>query len=114
MIPARPRARRRFARNAGRGLIWAAGLLAAAIAVNAIGIRMVGNLDNWQRWMSDHAGYFFAWRLALYAGTAYGWWRLHRRLHQHEPDSAAHQRLVRVTIAAGLALVALEASLLWR
>ncbi len=113
MILERLRPRRWLTRNTGRRLIWAAALLAAAITVNVIGIRMVGNLDNWQRWMADHAGYFFAWRLLLYAGTAYGWWRMHRRLRQREPDGAAHRRLVRVEIAAGLALVALEASLLW-
>ncbi len=101
-----------FNRRAGLVLLWTVLLLVAAIAVNVVGIRIAGGIDGWQRWMDAHAGVFLAWRLLLYGVTVWGWLWMRRRLRAREPDGVAGQRLLRVEIAAVVAVVALEASLL--
>jgi len=99
-----------FNRYVGIGLLWM--LLAAGIAVvmNVVGIHVVGAIDGWERWLRDHSAHFLVWRLVLYAGTAYGWWRMRTRLRQREPEPETHQRLLRVEIAAVTTVVLLEAS----
>lgn len=101
-----------FNRRVGLTLLWTALLLVAAVAVNMLGIRMAGGIDDWQRWMDAHAGVFLAWRMLLYGATAWGWLWMRRRLLAREPDDVAGQRLLRVEIAAIVAVLALEASLL--
>jgi hypothetical protein len=99
-----------FNRRVGLTLLWMLGLLAVAIAASVVGIRLAGSLEGWQRWMIDHAGLFFVWRLLLYAGTVWGWLWMRRRLRAREPKGGSHQRLLRVEIAAVLTVIALEAS----
>ncbi|HAY08379.1 MAG TPA: hypothetical protein DCY18_00330 [Thauera sp.] len=101
-----------FNRRAGLVLLWTVLLLVAAVAVNVVGIRIAGGIEGWQRWMDAHAGVFLAWRLLLYGVTVWGWLWMRRRLLAREPDRIAGQRLLRVEIAAVVAVVALEASLL--
>ena len=101
-----------FNRRVGLALLWTALLLIAAVAINAAGIRMAGSINGWQRWMDAHAGVFLVWRLLLYGVTVWGWLWMRRRLRVREPDGVAGQRLLRVEIAAVVAVVALEASLL--
>jgi hypothetical protein len=71
---------------------------------------MAGGIDGWRQWMDAHAGWFLVWRLLLYAVTVYGWLWMRRRLHAREPEGGARQRLLRVEVAAVLAVVALEVS----
>lgn len=99
-----------FNRRVGLALLWVLGLLVAAITANVVGIRLAGSIEGWQHWMNEHAGVFLAWRLLLYAGTAWGWLWMRRRLHAREPEGSARQRLLRVEVAAVLAVIALEAS----
>lgn len=99
-------------RRVGRSLLWVALLIAVAIIFNLIGIRMLGSIKGWEHWMGEHAIYFLIWRLLLYAGTAYGWWWMRKRLRAREPEAASNHRLMRVEIAAVLAFIALEGSLL--
>lgn len=106
------RLHRLFNRRVGRTLLWMVLLLIAAIAVNVVGIQMAGSLGGWQQWMDTHAGAFLAWRLLLYAATVWGWRWMRQRLREREPDGEAVQRLVRVEIAAIVAVIALETSLL--
>ena len=101
-----------FNRRVGLGLTWAVLLLAASAVVNVVGIRLLGSIEAWARWMDDHAGYFLAWRLLLYTGTAWGWVWMRRRLLAREPSTTSRQRVLRTEIAAVLALVALEGSVL--
>jgi len=113
MKPDRSRLTRLLGR-AGAASLWAFLLIAAAATANFVGIRMAGDSAAWQLWMRDHAGWFLGWRLILYAGTIAGWVWMRRRLTAREPDRATHLRLLRVEIAAAVAFVALEASLLLR
>ncbi|MFV0662399.1 hypothetical protein [Denitromonas sp.] len=99
-------------RRVGLALLWTVLLLIAAVAANVVGIRMAGSIHGWQRWMGAHAGVFLAWRMLLYGATAWGWLWMRRRLRAREPNEVAGQRLLRVEIAAIVALLALEASLL--
>ncbi|MDD3673884.1 hypothetical protein [Thauera propionica] len=103
-----------FNRRVGLALLGTVLLLIAAVAVNVVGIRIAGGIEGWQRWMDSHTGAFLAWRLLLYAGTVWGWLWTRRRLRAREPDGVAGQRLLRVEIAAVVALLVLEASLLTR
>ena len=91
-------------------LVWTVSLLIAATAVNVVGIRIAGSIEGWQRWMDAHAGVFLVWRLLLYGVTVWGWLWMRRRLHAREPEGGARQRLLRVEVAAVLAVVALEVS----
>ncbi|QQC64339.1 hypothetical protein [Paraburkholderia ginsengisoli] len=101
-------------RRLARALLGVGVVVSAAIAINAVGIRIVGDTQSWGQWLQSHAGYFLVWRIGLYAGTAYGWCWMRRRLRQREPSAEAHRRLLRVELAAVLALVLLEASVLLR
>jgi len=58
------------------------------------------------------AGYFFVWRLCLYAATIYGWRWMRRRLLAREVGDDARKRLIRSEAAAVMAVAALEISLL--
>lgn len=104
----------RLLSRAGTASIWAFLLVAAAATANFIGIRMAGNAEAWDLWMKQHSSWFFAWRLLLYAGTVAGWVWMRRRLAARERDRATHLRLLRAEIAAMVAFIALEASLLLR
>ena len=55
-----------------------------AAVINVVGIRFVGDIDGWTRWLDERAGYFFAWRVCLYAGAAYGWWNMRGRLRARD------------------------------
>ncbi|WP_043689284.1 hypothetical protein [Luteimonas huabeiensis] len=101
---------RRYGARALLALLMLVMVLIAAAVVNLVGIRMAGSIEGWHQWMRAHAGWFLAWRLLLYTVTVYGWLWMRRRLHAREPDGGARQRLLRVEIAAVLAVVALEVS----
>ena len=99
-------------RRAAKALLWAALIVAAAVAANVAGIYLVGSVARWEEWLSAKAGYFLVWRLCLYGATAYGWIWMRRRLLAREADAAqARRRLVRSEIAGVVAIVALEVSL---
>lgn len=101
-----------FNRRNARVLLWAVALMGLAVAANVAGIYLVGSLPGWERWLMASAGYFLVWRLFLYAVTVYGWLWMRRRLLAREPTREARHRLIRTEIAGGIAIVALEASLL--
>lgn len=98
----------------GLALLWTLLLALTAVAINLAGIRLIGNIDGWSHWMRGHAAYFLAWRLCLYTATGYGWWWMSRRLRQRETAPESHRRLLRAEIAAVLAIVLLEGSVLLR
>ncbi|GKT02078.1 hypothetical protein AVKW3434_21835 [Acidovorax sp. SUPP3434] len=112
MMPAWLRLRWLPGRRAAVALLWAAAVIAVAVVANLVGIRMLGSISQWDRWLQEQAVWFFAWRLALYAVSGWGWVWMRRRLCAREPDGNAHQRFLRAEIAAAMALVALECSLL--
>jgi hypothetical protein len=106
--------RRLFNARLGRALLWTLLVVLTAVAINLAGIRLVGSLDGWSRWLRAHTGYFLVWRLCLYAATGCGWWWMRRRLRQREPSQEAHRRLLRTEIAAVISIVLLECSALLR
>ncbi|KHN52896.1 hypothetical protein OI70_19035 [Dickeya fangzhongdai] len=83
-------------------------LLIAAAAVNLIGISLSDSIDHWQQWIADRAGYFFAWRLCLYAAilAAWPWARRHRLVR----DPQSHQQLRFIEVLGALCIVLSEAS----
>lgn len=98
--------------RAAMASVWAFLLIAVAATANFVGIRMTGNTEGWNLWMKHHAAWFFGWRLILYVGTIAGWVWMRQRLMSREPGRTTHLRLLRVEIAAVVAFIALEASLL--
>jgi hypothetical protein len=98
-----------FNRRVGTALLWSLLAAGVAAAVSVAGVRALGGIEGWERWLRANATYFFVWRLMLYAALAIGWRQVRRRLKRHEADSETHFRLRRAEIAAVLALVALEA-----
>lgn len=105
---------RRFNARLVRALLWTAVIVGAAATINIIGIRLVGDVEGWSRWMRVHSGIFLVWRLCVYGATGYGWWRTRGRLRQREPSAEAHRRLLRTEIASILAIALLEGSELMR
>lgn len=97
-------------RRAGLVLLWAILVLLAAVAANIVGIHLAGGIDGWQTWLAAHSNHFLAWRLLLYAGTAYGWIWMRRRVLAREPDAGTRRRLLRAEMAAVAAVAALEIS----
>ena len=103
-----------FNRRVALALLWVLAVAGIAAGVNVVGLHVVGSIDGWERWLREHSAHFLAWRLLVYAATAYGWWWMRRRLREREPSPEAHQRLLRVEIAAVVTLVLLEGSQLLR
>ena len=105
-----------FSRRAVKALLWTVVVVAAAVGANVVGIYLVGSVAGWEQWLAAAAGYFLVWRLCLYGVTTYGWVWMRRRLlareAQNGADGQARRRLVRSEIAAVIAILALEASLL--
>lgn len=97
-------------RRAGLVLLWAILVLLAAVATNVIGIHLAGGIEGWQAWLTAHSKHFLAWRLLLYAGTAYGWIWMRRRVLARETDAGTRWRLLRAEMAAVVAVAALELS----
>jgi len=89
-------------------------VIGSPVVVSVAGIHIVGSVDRWESWLRAHATHFFVWRLLLYAATAYGWCWMRGRLRRREPSGQAHQRLLRVEIAAVTTIVLLEGSQLLR
>ena len=87
-------------------LFWSLTVILVTVAVNVIGIRVVGDVNGWTHWLRAHRGGFLAWRLCLYGATAWGWWRMRERVRAREPG--AHVRLLRIEITAVLVILALE------
>jgi hypothetical protein len=102
--------RRRIAVSALKTMVWVALIGTVAASVAAVGIRIVGSIDDWQRWLAANRGYLFAWRMILYALTAYGWWRIRQHLRAREPSDESRNRLRRAEIAALITLALLEGS----
>lgn len=97
-------------RRAGLVLLGALLVLLAAVAANVVGTHMAGGIDSWQAWLTAHSKHFLAWRLLFYAGTAWGWNWMHRRVLAREPDAGTRRRLLRAELAAVAAVAALELS----
>jgi hypothetical protein len=96
--------------RAARVLLWGMLLLIAATAANVAGIHLAGSLDGWRQWLKSQTDHFLIWRLLLYAGTAWGWRWLRRRVVAREPGGKTQSRLLRAEMAAVLAVTALEIS----
>lgn len=103
-----------FNRRVGMTLLWALLIAGIAVVVNAVGIGIVGSIDDWEHWLRAHSVHFLVWRLLVYTATAYGWWWMRGRLLQREPSAESHQHLRRVEIAAVVTIALLEASQLLR
>jgi len=97
-------------RRTGLGLLGALFVLLVAVATNLIGIYLAGGIAGWQTWLTAHSNHFLGWRLLLYAGTAYGWIWMRRRVLAREPNASTRRRLLRAELAAVGAVVALEFS----
>lgn len=99
-----------FNRRVGWALLCVLLLVAIAVAINLIGIRVVGGVNGWTQWLKDHSGHFFVWRLCIYGLTAYGWWRMRKRILARESGTEPVARLSRAELSAVLTIVALEAA----
>lgn len=101
-----------FNRRVAWTVLGVLAIVMIAATVNVVGIRVVGNIDGWRRWMQSMSPYFLAWRVCLYGATAYGWGWMHKRIKRRErnPDTAA--RLRRTEVAAVLAVLVLEVAVL--
>ncbi|WP_372178574.1 hypothetical protein ACCQ23_10005 [Xanthomonas axonopodis pv. phyllanthi] len=97
-------------RSLGRVAFWLGVLIAVTVAVNVLGIRLLGYIYTWNHWLRAYVGYFFAWRIMLYTGAAWVWRRLLTRLHQHGTSIEDLARACRIEVAAVLAILLLEAS----
>lgn len=101
------RSLRVWGRRAMMTVFWLVVLIVTAVAMNLIGIRVVGDAEAWQQWLRGHAAYFLAWRVCLYGGIAYGWWRVRGHVIRRS-NAGARARIVRAEVAAVVVLALLE------
>jgi hypothetical protein len=94
--------------------VWIVALIVVAVAINLIGIHIVGSVGGWSRWLDGHRWLFFAWRLCVYGGTAWGWWWMRRRMREREMTSGTQVRLWRAEIAIVMVVLMLEGSVMLR
>ena len=73
-----------FNKYTGWTLLCFIALGCVALAVNIVGIRMIGDIDRWTQWLKEKAAFFLLWRLCLYITVAYGWWWMRERVIQRE------------------------------
>lgn len=52
-------------RRVGMALLWALLVACIAVAVNIVGIGIVGSIDDWERWLRAHSAHFLVWRLLV-------------------------------------------------
>lgn len=100
----------RFFSRARVALAWCLTVIGMAILANMIGIRLVGSVAGWVRWLETHAGFFLVWRLLLYGVIALGWLWIRKRLLQREPATETAWRLMRIEVASILVVALLETS----
>lgn len=103
-----------FNKRTAQALAWSALLLLVAVVVNVAGIGIVGDIQGWSQWLDAHARIFLIWRIVLYLALGYGWWRIRRRIGGRiagaEGSARTRARLIRVEVAAVVALLMLEIS----
>lgn len=97
-----------FNRYVGWSVLWIAGLMLVAGVLNAIGIELAGNIQNWSAWLKSHASALLVWRLFVYGAVCYGWYRMRIRVLAREDDLESRQRFQRIEIGAVCALLLLE------
>lgn len=79
-------------------------LFVLAFVVTFAGILLLGSIEHWQRWLDDHAGHFFVWRLCLYAVVAAAWPWVRRRRLARDPQSRQQLRVIEVLGVLGIVL----------
>lgn len=99
-----------FNKRTAQALAWTALLLLVAVAVNVIGIGIVGDLQGWSRWLDAHARLFLIWRIFLYLALGVSWWGIRRRIMASVGSAREGARLIRVEVAAVVTLLVLEIS----
>ena len=90
------------------------GLVLVTVSVNIVGIKLVGDVQSWNRWLGDHSRIFLAWRVLLYVLAALGWLWLRQRVRSREPTRETRARFIRMEIAAVSTLLILECTVFLR
>jgi len=96
----------------GKGIKTIACLLlfgVVAIAISTVMFRLVGGVNGWQSWRTDHYWYLMAWRMTLYVGLVTGWVTLKARFCKQD-GGRGNKRLHRVEILAVLLVLLIEFS----
>lgn len=89
-------------------LVALAFIIVVAVAINLAGIKALGGIEAWDSWRAHAYWYFLIWRLCVYAGLAYGWTWMRRRVLEREPTADARARLWRGGIAVAITLALFE------
>lgn len=90
-------------------MAWLVLLGVLAIALSAVMFRLVGGVQGWQSWRTDHYWHLMAWRMTLYVGLVTGWVTLKARFHKQDAEQS-DKRLHRVEIMAALLVLLIELS----
>lgn len=83
-------------------------VLVIAVGINLWGIRMAGDIQSWERWLSDRAPIFFIWRMMLYGIIVYGWLWMRKRVLLREPSVETRFRLRRIERCTAASILLLE------
>jgi hypothetical protein len=103
-----------FSKRLGWALFWASVLIGVCVVINLVGIHLLGGVGQWERWMAAHTAHFLAWRAGLYATLGVAWIRVRRKVVDVDAPIHAQVRLLRTEIAAVIAIVVLESTVLLR
>ncbi|MHC8349729.1 hypothetical protein ACYZT7_10195 [Pseudomonas sp. RT4P38] len=92
----------------GQLILWVALITLAVVVIGLLGIDAAHNITGLSQWLRTQASALLIWRLTLYSGTVYGWYRMRRRFAYQGFTSPRHQRLLHAEVAAVSAIALLE------
>jgi len=84
-------------------------LSVVAMVITVALLRLFGSMEAWEQWRANHYAILLTWRLMLYVGLAFAWFKLKARLPE-QARMTHSKRLRRVEILVALLVALIEVS----
>lgn len=98
------------------GLLSLVGIMAmtvAGILIAGAAISSAGSLEHWQQWSQDNYAALLFWRVVLYAGLTYCWFRL-KPMQRTAPEDRTRLKVLQAAVVLLVVLVELvKAPIAW-
>lgn len=104
-----------FNKQVAWGLFWLILMILIALGVCMVGVRIAGDIEQWENWLIRYALVFLLWRMVLYAGLIYGWVWMRKRVIAREAGNGSDQtqikrRLLVCEVCAIVVMLMMEVS----